>query len=919
MDLTQSKLTKSEWNNIEIPVVGVEKRILQLIVDGFDNVNITRNDNPSVFVATKLEYTPELEYYLFVTYMKPTVDEIIRLVSSPNGICPSFTFKVTSTVAKRPLKTADQIRVQRLSQMLPNVIVPPVFAGSGGSSSSNKHNNKSAKKPPTISAQQAAAAVGTPVELLSPALLYMYEFFLLDQCQRMTMAPIGSTAQSVHLYTLLRVRHAGIAKVNQFVKSFVDRLVDAVRERLSVMEVLFNSYEFIEKNTALFQYEDMTLFPHQKELFSVVRGRPRAPKLVLYIAPTGTGKTLSPIGLVGDGRFRVIFVCVARHVGLALAKSAISAGCKIAFAFGCETASDIRLHNSAAAVYSTNYKTGGIYKVDNSEGRKVELMICDVKSYITAMHYMLSFNDEERMILYWDEPTITMDYAEHDLHATIHRNWVENRIGKVVLSCATLPDDSEIVDTLMDFRERFPDAEVHKITSYDGKKTISLLNKEGKCVLPHLLFRDVDELHACVAHCENPAFRSLLRYFDLREIVRFLQQQYEQFPAQTGEFCQLYFRDIADITMTSLKLFYLEMLKRIDRKSWDSTFDLLRGGVISRLYLPPIVRRLYSSSSTNTTVTTVPADVTTVPQRSGVLLTTEDAHTLTDGPTLYLVEDTVKMGRFYIQQSHISAHLLHGLTVKLEQNAQIHTQIDALQKTLDDCMNAAENKPTATKKKKDPAANDRSITTEENEDEGTITRLTDAIQSLFDRLHAPRLDSVYIPNSLPHQDKWVPPERTAPISNAFMSDVDAETVREIMMLNNNVTSDMKLLLLMGIGMLIPTNVMMEGGPDMAAYVEIMKRLAQDQRLYLIIASSDYIYGTNYQFCHGYIGKDLGERLTQQKTIQALGRVGRNQIQQEYTIRFRDDVVLHRLFSRPTQNMEAENMCRLFSSDITSII
>ena len=907
MDLTQSKLTKSEWNNIEIPVIGMEKRILQLIVDGFDNVNISRNDNPSVFVATKLEYTPELEYYLFVTYMKPTVDEIIRLVtSSPNGICPSFTFKVSSSVSKRPLKTADQIRVQRLAQMLPNASVPPVSATCGnGHGHGNNNKQKSSKK--TALPQTAAA-----IELLSPALLYMYEFFLLDQCQRMTMAPIGSTAQSVHLYTLLRVRHAGIAKVNQHVKTFVDRLVDAVRERLSVMEVLFNSYEFIEKNTALFQYEDMTLFPHQKELFSVIRNRPREPKLVLYIAPTGTGKTLSPIGLVGDGRFRVIFVCVARHVGLALAKSAISAGCKIAFAFGCETASDIRLHNSAAAVYSTNYKTGGIYKVDNSEGRKVELMICDVKSYITAMHYMLSFNAEERMILYWDEPTITMDYAEHDLHATIHRNWVENRIGKVVLSCATLPDDSEIVDTLMDFRSRFPDAEVHKITSYDGKKTISLLNKEGKCVLPHLLFRDVDELHACVAHCENPAFRSLLRYFDLREIVRFLKQQYEQFPEQTSEFCQLYFRDIADITMTSLKLFYLEMLKRVDRGTWDCTFDMLCGGTVSRLYLPPVFRRLYSNNSTNSSISSLSDAV--APQRSGVLLTTEDAHTLTDGPTLYLVEDTVKMGRFYIQQTNISAHLLNGLTAKLEHNAQIHTQIDALQKTLDDCMNADDNKTTTTKKKKDPASNDRSITTEENKDEGTIVRLTDAIQSLFDRLHAPRLDSVYIPNSLPHQDKWVPPERTAPISNAFMSDVDAETVREIMMLNNSVTSDMKLLLLMGIGMLIPTNVMVDGGPDMAAYVEIMKRLAQDQRLYLIIASSDYIYGTNYQFCHGYIGKDLGERLTQQKTIQALGRVGRNQIQQEYTIRFRDDVILHRLFSRPTQNMEAMNMCRLFSSD-----
>ncbi len=49
--------------------------------------------------------------------------------------------------------------------------------------------------------------------------------------------------------------------------------------------------------------------------------------LVLYIAPTATGKTLSPIGL-SEG-YRVIYVCAARHVGLALAKSAISIGKKL--------------------------------------------------------------------------------------------------------------------------------------------------------------------------------------------------------------------------------------------------------------------------------------------------------------------------------------------------------------------------------------------------------------------------------------------------------------------------------------------------------------------------------------------------------------------------------------------------------------
>ena len=48
------------------------------------------------------------------------------------------------------------------------------------------------------------------------------------------------------------------------------------------------------------------------------------------------------------------------------------------------------------------------------------------------------------------------------------------------------------------------------------------------------------------------------------------------------------------------------------------------------------------------------------------------------------------------------------------------------------------------------------------------------------------------------------------------------------------------LLLMGIGVFIHEN---------KEYMDIMKKLAEEQKLYLIIASSDYIYGTNYQFCH----------------------------------------------------------------------
>jgi len=234
--------------------------------------------------------------------------------------------------------------------------------------------------------------------------------------------------------------------------------------------------------------------------------------------------------------------------------------------------------------------------------------------------------------------------------------------------------------------------------------------------------------------------------------------------------------------------------------------------------------------------------------------------------------------------------------------------------------------------------------------------MLEQIQDMRMAMQTVHLNSMYIPNTRQHLEIWAPPayfgsiqERSisvghnevkrfsgettsVPASRAqaefrsekesfdadkrkgdkgqptgcplsFVPNVDEEDVREIMGLD--VENQQKLLLILGIGVFSRSSD--------SRYAEIMKRLAYEQRLFLIIASSDYIYGTNYQFCHGFIGKDL-TNMTQQKTIQAIGRIGRNNIQQEYTVRFRDDGVLERLFKRPSTNLEAVMMNRLFCSD-----
>ncbi len=872
---TQPKLSRSEWNSMEEPVSEDEQRILRLIIDGYNDVNIRHNNNASLLSRMKIEKSDAFENLLYHKFFKAGVAEIQAIRGLPTTLS-KYTVKEEST---KKMKKADLIRLENTS--------------------SKMHENRDT----------------------------IMEYAFIDFCKEMLKLFTQEKYRYSHyLYTIVQLRDITVSNLNKHLMEFVDLAVAHVNQPNILRGIILNAHDYIEQNPNLYKYNDITLYDHQKRLFSTMKSAYAkrhneyqvVSNLVLYIAPTGTGKTLSPIGL--SEQYKVIFVCAARHVGMALAKSAISARKCVAFAFGCETASDIRLHNYSAVSYKLDKYSGGIGKVDNSVGHKVEIMICDVKSYLTAMYYMMTFNSTSSILTYWDEPTIGMDDTSESnpLHQIIHENWSENKIFNMVLSSATLPTADELKPMIDDFRNKFENVTVTEIKSYDCNKSITLMNKMGYCVCPHLLHEDYRKMVECAEYCDSN--RTLLRYFDLKEIVRFIDYLTESGDISEDYSADAYFDgSIKNIKMNSIKLYYIALLKQVDEKRWQFIYRAMKDSLTKRGEMHIKKSASVDSSnrleiSTNETVykmggsivrtTSVAPQIKKVQEdpiammrekseaSGNILITTVDAHTLTDGPTIYLAEDVDKIGKFYLQQSHIPRETFDELIHKIAHNNEVLRILGELTAKREDILGEEIKKENKMTK----------MTCNEFYTPA-VKKIDDEIEDMQRSLKTVTLDPNFIPNTTLHQEIWVSKNSNNWVKNAFVPSIDPETVKEIMMLK--ITDAMKLMILLGIG------VFSESSDN--AYLEIIKRLAFEKRLFIIIASSDYIYGTNYQFCHGFIGKDL-QNMTQQKTIQALGRIGRNNAQQDYTARFRDDDIIANLFCANASNIEAQNMCRLLQTD-----
>ncbi len=791
MDLRQQKLTKKEWEFLEVPVNTEEQSILDLIYKSFNNIDYTKNETNSLLLYLKIGTDDiSFHYYLYDMYFNKKIKKLLTKYNI------EWKFKKTKKAMKK-LNTANLIRIKNSSKKIEDI----------------KH------------------------EIIEFILIELITKFYKHKFCPMTY------------YSICDIMKNSIDHINSYIKEFVNFVITENKEKINKKKLIKNAYEYIEKNKIIFKYKDVGLYQHQKDLFTSIKRE--GPKLIYYQAPTGTGKTISPIGLA-NGR-KVIFTCAAKHIGLQLAKSCISMEIPIAIAFGCKDPSDIRLHYFAAKDFVRHRRSGQIFRVDNSVGDKVQVIITDIQSFIPAMNYMCAFNEENEIVWYWDEPTITLDYSEHEFHEILEKNWKQNRIPNVVLSSATLPDKDEVSSMSRYFCDKFDMANIEQIKSYECKKSIPIYDKEGNIIMPHLYYDSYRNLRKCVKHIKENL--TILRHLDVKKMVELIYYVNKEELISEQFNINNYFENISDITILSLKMYYLNILSLL-RDNYDIVYEYFK--------------EKYQKE-----------------KKSFIKVTTNDAYTLTDGPTIFISDNVKKLGLFYLKVSKIPETELDSILEIIQRNEKYTIELERVQKE----ELQRQDKLGSKHLEKDHSKN---LNSDEYKFQETYRK---TVKALKDKIKTVELKPKYVPNSKEHKKLWSSDKDN---SESFTSDIDDETVTKIMYLN--VDKAYKILLLMGIGVFIK---------DMnKEYLDIMKDLATNQKLYIIIATSDYIYGTNYQFCHGYLSRDL-ENMTQEKMIQAFGRIGRKKSQSNYTIRLRDNTLIDKLFTKEKNKPEVMNMNRLF--------
>ena len=208
MDFKQRKLTKSEWESIEVPVSADEIEILNLINDGYSNVNIKYNKTNSLFTFLKIEYSESIEDYLYNKYFAEKLNELIKKYKADY-----IQIKVNTTIT---IKKAEIIRMQK-----------------------------------------------NTIETLKTS--NIYENLLIEHVEQiLKYKNTNNSKWQFHYFTLYKLSKFNIVKINRHILDIVKKLLDELEEYINIPNIIENAVKYIEKNQDLLSHSDMTLYEHQK-------------------------------------------------------------------------------------------------------------------------------------------------------------------------------------------------------------------------------------------------------------------------------------------------------------------------------------------------------------------------------------------------------------------------------------------------------------------------------------------------------------------------------------------------------------------------------------------------------------------------------------------------------------------------------
>ena len=218
IDLYQKKLSKAEWDYMEVPESKDEVEILSLIKRGFSNVNIKYNTAKSIIGVLKTSITEETMVFLFNKYFRKKIEEI----------CEEHDYKGYN--CEEIIGKNKNLKIKKIDEMR---IVNNNF---------QENNDK------------------------------IYEFVLLEIIEQLIEYHEDKKANwYYYYYTLKFMKNNEIENLNTYVINFVENVLERYENDFKIKTFIRYAYNFIEKNEYLFKYQDFSLYEHQKQIFTICK------------------------------------------------------------------------------------------------------------------------------------------------------------------------------------------------------------------------------------------------------------------------------------------------------------------------------------------------------------------------------------------------------------------------------------------------------------------------------------------------------------------------------------------------------------------------------------------------------------------------------------------------------------------------